>query len=238
MSTDLTQNLLALIQLQEVDTKINQFQRELATIPEKLDEAGGAYLVVKKQIDAKQAELDQMNKERLGLEQAVKEGTTTLQEREKRLYTIKTQKEYQAAVREITLAKKENKDREDRILKLMETGEALVKEITQLKTDVADKETEFHKVEGEFQARAESLKKEKEALEGGRPVLLETIPPVLLARYQTVQKRYFDAIVAVVKGICQGCRMNIPPQRFNEMLKAKELANCPHCFRLIYPKMD
>ena len=38
----------------------------------------------------------------------------------------------------------------------------------------------------------------------------------------------------VVKGVCQGCHMGIPPQKFNELMRGDELMNCPHCRRIIY----
>jgi len=233
---ELNQNLLELIRLQELDSMISQYRRELNTVPEKLQEAGSEYLSIKASIDVKMTHLEQMNKERLSLEHDVKDFAEKIKEREARLYTIKTQKEYQAAVREVGLVKKENKDREDRILKLMEEGEKLSQEITQLKNSVTDKEATFQKIEGDFKAREEELKKGIAEIEVQRPPLVEKVAPALLKKYQAVRERYADAVVGVEKGICQGCHMNIPPQIFNEMLKAGELKNCPRCFRLIYPK--
>jgi predicted nucleic acid-binding Zn-ribbon protein len=42
------------------------------------------------------------------------------------------------------------------------------------------------------------------------------------------------AVGPVKNGICQACNMNIPPQRFNELIKGNSLLFCPNCRRIIY----
>ena len=42
------------------------------------------------------------------------------------------------------------------------------------------------------------------------------------------------AVVNVVQGVCQGCFMSIPPQKFNLLLKGDQIFDCPTCQRILY----
>jgi hypothetical protein len=44
------------------------------------------------------------------------------------------------------------------------------------------------------------------------------------------------AVAPVVDGVCQECRMNLPPQAYIELMRMNELQMCPMCQRLIYPQ--
>ena len=44
------------------------------------------------------------------------------------------------------------------------------------------------------------------------------------------------AVAAVVDGVCQVCRINIPPQAYIELMRLDAMSLCPNCQRIIYPK--
>ncbi|HEY0882661.1 MAG TPA: C4-type zinc ribbon domain-containing protein, partial [Archangium sp.] len=57
----------------------------------------------------------------------------------------------------------------------------------------------------------------------------------LLRQYDVVRKKRMPALVPVNHpGTCGGCRMNIPPQRFNTLVASKGIDTCPSCTRIIY----
>lgn len=231
---DLKQYLESLKELGTIDNRLKIVERELGSIPMELENSGADYLTLAKALKDKEGALEAITKERLGLEEEVKQLGSEVQEREKRLYAIKTQKEYQATLKEIAKIKQENKQREDRVLSLLEATEKNNAEITQLKSNLADKEGEFRKVESELKAKQETLLKEQAEFQGRRPAVLESLHPELLKKYEGVKKRFSNPVAPVVKGVCQGCNMNIPPQVYNEMLKVNDLRPCPNCHRLIY----
>jgi len=43
------------------------------------------------------------------------------------------------------------------------------------------------------------------------------------------------AAVTVVAGACQGCRMNLPPQQYNQLRINLNMDVCPSCNRIIFP---
>ena len=157
-----------------------------------------------------------------------------LREREAKLYAIKTNKEYQAAIKEVSEGKRMNREREDRILAAMERIEALSKEITQLESECAEKE-------GALTAGREAVQAEEEAIlarikteSARRPELLRRIEKDVLRKYDTVRSRHAQAMAGVTQGICQGCSTRVPPQLYNEMLRRESFKVCPSCQRLLY----
>lgn len=224
-------------ELQKIDKRVRQVDAQLQTIPEELENSGAEYLKLARAVESKEEAQSAQNKERLSLERDLQAATEEVTKREARIYAIKTQKEYQATVTEIAKMKQENRGREDRILALLESSEKLTEEITQLKQSAADKEGSYRAIEKELNERKIALEKEREQMVERRPVLLKELSPALLGRYDSVRGRHADALAAVVKGVCCGCHMNIPPQIYNEMLKGLDLRNCPNCSRLIYAEL-
>lgn len=233
-NSNLSEQFSFLIELQKIDSEGSKLTGELESIPEKRDLVGKEYLDLKRLLDEKEAQLQAVTKERQELEGLFTEAQQWCAEREKRLYSIKTQKEYQASLKEVAEAKKENKEREDRILKLLEEGEVTTKEIEQLKPQAADKEIGFKKMEEELHKRGAAITEILKKMGGERSEVLGKIVAPLLKRYDFVRKRYADAVVHIAGDVCQGCNMNIPPQLYNEILRAKDLKDCPNCHRLIY----
>ena len=57
----------------------------------------------------------------------------------------------------------------------------------------------------------------------------------VLRKYDMLRtRRNGKAVVGVIKGVCQGCFMSIPPQHFNNILKGDKMLDCPTCQRILF----
>ena len=238
MPTDIRQHLSIFQEIQTIDQRLRQVDRQLNEIEIQLGTAGTDYFAISKALQEKETLLSTITADRQGLETTSKEQNELVQEKDKKVFSIKTQKEYQSALKEIAKIKQENKEREDRVLSLLNQSEVLNAEITQLKSDIADKESSYKQVEGELSGKRESLVVEKKTLSEKRPTLLEGLPKEILKKYDAMKTRFTDPIASVKRGVCQGCSMNIPAQFYNDMLKAQDLKHCPNCNRLIYAETE
>ena len=54
--------------------------------------------------------------------------------------------------------------------------------------------------------------------------------------YDTLAMKRGYAVSPVVKGVCQGCHMALPPQLNNILARLQSVETCPRCHRLIYRK--
>ena len=62
-----------------------------------------------------------------------------------------------------------------------------------------------------------------------------TAPTCLGGRYQLgelISSRIKDAVAPVVKGVCQGCHMALPPQLANVLARMESIQTCPRCRRV------
>lgn len=234
MTIDIKAQLVLLRELQEIDIHLRQIEEELELIPQQIEEAKSEWLQASSDLTQKAEDRAGAEKEKHGLERELDYCVEHLKERENKLYAIKTNKEYQAALKEIADGKRANREREDAILKLMEKNEQLSAEITQLSGRAADKEAEFKKEEAELERKRKELDTEKGAREAELMKLKGKVDKALLEKYDFIHARYPDPLAPVVKGICKGCNMNIPPQVYIELLKGLKAHFCPHCHRFIY----
>ena len=54
--------------------------------------------------------------------------------------------------------------------------------------------------------------------------------------YDTLAAKRGYAVAPVVKGVCQGCHMALPPQLNNILARMESIETCPRCSRLVYRK--
>jgi len=234
MKIDFQAQLTLLKELQEIDLRLHDISINLEALPERIAGVESSYHRVKEEHDVTKQAVADAEKVKRHEELELAATLEHAKQREAKLYAIKTTKEYQAALKEIAETKKANKEREDRILGLMEQIETLSKKITQLDTDLADKEAAYRTESEKVKMDEEELHKTKATYEARRPAIIAQLDKKIVQKYDYVRQRYADALVHVDKGVCQGCSMNIPPQLYNEMLKYSEFKNCPSCHRLIY----
>src|SRR4029077_4554947 len=61
-----------------------------------------------------------------------------------------------------------------------------------------------------------------------------TVKAEVLKRYSYIRVRRGLAVASARNGTCQGCNMNIPPQRYNVLQRGQTVETCPSCHRIIY----
>jgi hypothetical protein len=68
-----------------------------------------------------------------------------------------------------------------------------------------------------------------------RQAVMATVDEELRRRYETILARRGGlAVVPVRQGTCQGCRMRIPPQLYNQIQRNEQVILCPSCQRMLH----
>lgn len=234
MTDSFQEQFAHILELQQIDLNLHKMQNVLDGIPARLADLLATYTVAKEALEGAQKELADVEKAKREDEAAVADSTEHLRNREAKLYAIKTQKEYQAALKEVSDGRRMNREREDRILASMEKIEGLTQKITQLSEGFADKESAYRTKDEELKKEEVAIRAEMEKELSFRPELIAKIDKILIRKYDFVRRRYENAVVAVIGGVCHGCSTKVPPQLYNEMLRRNEFKVCPNCQRLIY----
>jgi predicted nucleic acid-binding Zn-ribbon protein len=227
--------LQLLIELQGVERKISTLSDQQARAPEQLAALEELVRTAELGRDRQREMLENVRKARRQVEIEVEELEQRARKSRERLASVKTNKEYQALLKEIEDLQGLIREREDQILEQMETVERhriLLDEGERIAAEARQRlQSEGAKIEAE-RARADSqigvLKKQQEELS-------PQIPADLLQTYQVLRThRSGIAVAPVVQGACQMCHMNLPPQLFIDLQKDEHVLRCPACQRIIY----
>lgn len=224
-----------LVQLQECDNKKRLILNRKKEGPLKIGELQERLNTLKEKFQEDNSRLQALKKERLILEQDVQAFENKIEKSNIKLSNIKSNKEYQAALNEIEELKKAKFQTEDKVLQVMESIEEMEKACRDNKDKERELEGTFESTKAEVEEELAKLDNKLEEVEATRARLSQVIDGELLSRYTFLKERKNgQAISAVIDGVCQACHMNIPPQRYNELIRGNALLTCPNCNRMIY----
>jgi predicted nucleic acid-binding Zn-ribbon protein len=152
-----------------------------------------------------------------------------------KLSHIKSNKEYTAALKEIDELKKTKFITEDKVIQAMEEIEEMEKKTSEHRRRQPELIAQFEKDKKNIERELATLDEELVGLDEKRKDLMQALDKDLLKRYNMLRERRGGlAISQVIAGVCQTCHMNIPPQKFNELIRGESLLTCPYCHRIIY----
>ena len=231
------EQLRLLIQIQEKDSQIIEIVEKQKNLPDLLTS-------LRSNLDREHGSLaeatnayDNATKERRSLESLLKDTEEKIRKLKGRIPEIKTNKEYQALLKEIAVVEQEKSDIEEKIIILLEKGDSL-KIIRQDKERLVQEEEKVfkdkkEKIENEFQVQSERVKE----LESQKARILSQIDPKLIREYnRLITTRKGLAIVLVENEYCLGCHMRIPPQIYSEIRMNNKIIHCLSCQRVLYWK--
>ena len=157
---------------------------------------------------------------------------------EARLYEVKTNKEYSAALLEIEEIKQEKGKTEEEILGLMEMQEKLGVEVREAEARFKSREEQARQDEAVVRKKLAVVQQELDVVRAERDSRARELPKGLLADYDRILKARGGIAVANVSStaVCGGCRINIRPQAIQELRVATELMRCESCGRFLYWK--
>ena len=215
--------------------KSAEMQREKDEIPTRLAALEGEFKKEEEKVLGQKAELERLLKDRRHKEKELEEEVERVKKTEARVFEIKTNKEYQAVLKEIEGAKKLNRQREEEILGILERFEELQKVARQGEKELEGKRKEYEQQLSELQERAAQFDQKMAAEVKERDERQKGIPPDLLSKYRMLlEKRQGIAVAPVSNGVCHACNMNLRPQLYIELQKQQTLILCPNCSRILF----
>lgn len=228
------EQIALVLSLHEVDMKIQARETALAKIGPELEQQEELVNGHKKALEEKTAKIAELEKLKRSKEGEVEISGSRLKEFQGKLSQIKTNKEYQAALKEIAETKKSDKVIEDQILEIMTQLEGLKGETKAIEEAYQGAVVVFDKKKQDLTVEAERLRGEIDDVVVEREKVAAQIDAAIMVQYQRIRKAGREAVSQVAGGICQGCHMRIPPQLYIEIQKLKVIHICPTCQRILY----
>jgi len=233
--TNLKAQLAELIKLQALDSEIYALSNEKAAKPAELKAAQDAF-------EAKKQSLAQLEQAALDLQKQKKDKELELGSKEEgikklqtQLYSLKTNKEYNAMLDQIRDAKADISLYEDKILHILEEVDKLKSDTEKEKLRLKDEEKVFNGQKAKIDERVKVIDDRLAQLEAQRKQIIPAIDPKVFTQYERIlQNRDGLAIVPVKDNSCQGCNMSTPPQVLNLIRMYDHLITCEICNRILY----
>ncbi len=224
-----------LVALQAIDLEIDKIENAVKTEQSALDRQVSALALREAVIEGLQEKISGLQKENRTLDGETADRMDRVRERQSKMMQVQTGREQAALLKEIEEAKRSVKENEEKILAIMESVEKLTTQITEEKNLLKGEKVLVAEKTEKVRASIEAINKGKKDIEKKRATCAAKIKAGVLRKYDTLrQRRSGLAVINVVDGVCQGCFMAIPPQKFNLLLRGNQMFDCPTCQRLIY----
>ena len=224
-----------LVALQEIDLVIDKIDGEIKQEQDGLDGRISSLVEREGRISEQEALIEELEKERRTLEDEMADKIAHVKERQSKMMQVQTSREQTALLKEIEDAKKNVKENEEKIVSIMEQVENLTTETTEEKNILKTEKSLVNEEKKKVKTVIDELSKGKKTKKNKRDKQAGAVNGSMIQKYEILRERRNGlAIVNVLDGVCQGCFMNLPPQKYNMLLRGDQVLECPSCQRLIY----
>ena len=229
---DLIKNL---VELQKTDSHILEKSLFIEKIPLRIFEVDEPLKHAKAELETAKQKTDALLKKKRDKELLLEDAGEKIRKMKTRISDLKTNKEYQAHLKEMETFETEISAIEEGILTAMEELDAATK-LLKGKEENVDREAEkLNSFRKELEEETRRYEMELSVLKEARAKLIKTIEPDIYDKYMMLLKTGSGVAVTQAKGeLCTGCNMNIPPQLFVEITKNDEIIQCPQCLRILF----
>lgn len=231
----MNEQIAQLVTLQALDLDIDKIDNEVKKEQEELDSRISTLATKETFIGELQEKITVLEKDRRTLEDEMTDKIAHVKERQSKMMQVQTGREQTALLKEIEDAKKSAKENEEKIVAIMEESETLTAQMEEEKNLLKGEKELLTDETEKVRKSIEKINKGKKQKDSARKTHSKDIKNGLLKKYDTLRERRNGlAVVNVLQGVCQGCFMAIPPQRFNMLLKGDQFFDCPTCQRIMY----
>lgn len=238
MSNVTKEQIVSLVNLQQIEIETSSVKTKISNVDQRLEKLDDRLHDFKQVIEKQESVINELNQKYRDYETDVRMNLDAIKKSEAKLSSVKTNKEYQAFLKEIDDIKEKNSKLEDDMIDFLDRIEAAENTLNTKMAEYSELQTRLNVEKETIQKETEEGKRQLEDLDAQLKTVAAGIDGALLATYNKVKALQNNAIgiVAVIDAVCQGCNMNIPPQMYNELQRGDSLKKCPICDRIIYWK--
>jgi len=232
----LIETLKVLEEIQRIDLEIKAIEEQEKEFVANLDQLGTELKEENAAIEALGAEAGGLAAQIKEAEERIRESGERVSKDEKRLNSVKNDRELNAITKEINGANKSRKQGEQEKNQLAARVSEKEGALNAKKESAAQKQADFDRLSAELVEKRNAWKEAAQSKLKSKDDIKSKIRPDILRKYEMIRSKRGGLGLAQVKNeICQGCFTHIPPQVYI-MLKrgTEELQSCPHCHRLLY----
>jgi len=231
----LNEVIAQLISLQQIDLQLDTIDNAIKQEQDNVDQQGTMLSQRESDIEDLHEQINALENERRTLDLEMSEELAHVKSRQSKMMQVQTGREQTAILKEIEDGKRNIKEKEDKIVAIMEEVESLTAQITRQQELLKEEAKSLAAETSKAKESIKGINKNKQEQDSKRKQHAKAVEEKLLNKYNILRERRNGlAVVSVIQGVCQGCFMSIPPQQFNTLLRGDRHLDCPICQRIMY----
>ena len=224
-----------LIELQQVDLRLQELTRQLESFPQRRAEAEQELKQAREKIETARTRHTESLKQRKTLELDVQQVEERVSKHKSQMYEVKSNEAYRALQEEVAAEEKQKAKLEDQELEIMLAAEELEKLIKTAEAERAQVEQRVKASLRQLEETQAGCEKEVAALNTQRDTLRGQTDEEALAVYDRIARGHGGIALAEARDeVCLVCRIHIRPQTFAEVRRGDQLHYCESCHRILY----
>ncbi len=226
--------LFKLLKLQEIDKRLMALDSFKGNLPEQVQDLKGRISNLGEELSQNQRDLEDAKKLNRSMEMNFRSLNDKLNKYQEQIYSVKTNKEYDAITLEIENLEKQIGETELKGVELLEKEERLRADVERLEKQLAEFNQFLNEKEFELQQKISQTDVEQKALLDNRNNIVSTIDRRFFATYERIRKgRNGIALAEIENYTCNACNATIPAQTVVEVRKMDRMINCEVCGRIL-----
>jgi predicted nucleic acid-binding Zn-ribbon protein len=228
------EQIRALEKLAQIDAELKDLQDQHAQERATLDGLKSGISRLDEKLGLDGSALAVMDKARGELIQDVRNMNQQLEHSREKLGRSRTERESNAAQRELEELRKLVRDREEEIGKLTADAESARQQNEATQAEHKRLLDDLNSREGAISSKLGEVDRALQAKQAERDGAIKQLPPQLYRRYDMIRSKRGTGIAQTTDGTCKACHMALPPQLFHRLRREPTLDQCPSCNRIIY----
>ncbi|EMR02938.1 zinc ribbon domain-containing protein [Cesiribacter andamanensis] len=235
MENTTAQKLTALLELQAIDSALDDIKKIRGALPEEVSDLEDEIAQYETRISKFEGELKEIEESIETSRLGIKESEKLIKKYEEQQMNVRNNREYDAITKEIELQNLEMQVGEKRIREAYVRIERKQEEIEGVKTRLEERQKDLEGKRKELQQITSESEEDEQKLLQEREEAKQKIEERLLRGYERVRNNARNglAVVMVKRDACGGCFNIVPPQRRSDIRERKKIIVCEHCGRIL-----
>jgi predicted nucleic acid-binding Zn-ribbon protein len=230
--------LETLYRIQELDTRLYELmdREETHHLKVKLDELREEESERKEEYEAASSSLEESRSSQKRMEGELQRSEDKIKREEGKLYggTVTNPKELRGLQAEVSSLKRQRDNLEMELLEEMERLDEMESRADELQMALRKLEAEIKEKQDILDGELSEIRAEIEGLEEEKGRLRGEVDGELLELYdRLLESKHHVAVVKVIDGVCQGCRVELPGKEYDRFLKSDDIFRCSSCRRIL-----
>lgn len=225
--------LKSLIDIQELDIKMIRLMRVKKQRQGELKQIESLRTELKEQLDLKEEEIGEINKQVSGLEEKIQTLTDKYKKLESQQGSIKKVEEFNALTQEMTTVEREKVALETQTSNILDRKLGEEEILAKIKESLSASEANSIELEKEIKLSIDQINKEGQQLKIERDNIHGNADPENLKIYERLLRNKKDRVIVPIENrTCSGCHIALTLQHENLVRKGEAVIFCEHCSRI------